>query len=81
MQQRTTNGVGKRLDEVKLVVPINVTHKCGHLVDIDGMLYCIRLDCDCEISLKLHIDRKLVTRNSLFFIDTVKSMDAEIVQA
>lgn len=81
MQQRTTNGIGKRLDEVKLVLPIDVMHKCSHVVDVDGMVYGIRLDGLGEISLKLDIDRELVAGNPLFVIDAMEPTDTKIVQA
>jgi len=81
MQQRTTNGIGKRLDEVELVLPIDVMHKCSHVVEVDGMVYRIRLDGLGEISLKLDIDRELVARNALFIIDTVEPTNTKIVQA
>jgi hypothetical protein len=79
MQHCATIGVGKRLDEVKLFLPIDVSHKCGDLVDVNGIANSIRRNCLCEVTLKLNVNREFVTCLALFFIHAMKTANAEII--
>jgi len=79
MQQCATNGVGKRLNEVKLFLPIDVSHKCGDLVDVNGIVNSIRRDCLCKVTLELNVNREFVACLAFFFIHAMKTANAEII--
>lgn len=79
MQQCMTNGIGKRLDEVKLVLPIDVSHKFCDVVDVNGFVNTIRCNCLCKVTLKLNVNREIVASLTLFFIHAVKTAYAEVV--